>query len=359
MAEMHEFVINLHMHTVYSDGHATHAEIARVALNSGLDGVIVTDHNVYVSGPQGYYQEGGRRVLLLVGEEIHDQTRQPQKSHLLVLGAGRELSTLADDPQRLLDTIHQVGGLAFLAHPVDPPAPSVHENDISWVDWQVQGFTGLELWNSFSEFKSRIKSKLQAIYYVFFPHQIACGPLPAALECWDELLSHGKRVVCVGGSDAHALPASLGPLHRTVFPYEFHFRGINTHVFTPDSLSGEACKDSQLILDALAEGHAFIGYDLPASTRGFRFTANGETGTAWMGDCMPAKNGVTLQIRLPIPAECRLIKDGQQHKVWFNREICTFNTKEPGVYRVEAYLTYLGTRRGWIYSNPIYLTGNI
>jgi len=27
------------------------------------------------------------------------------------------------------------GGLAFLAHPVDPPAPSFREPDISWEDW--------------------------------------------------------------------------------------------------------------------------------------------------------------------------------------------------------------------------------
>jgi hypothetical protein len=356
---MHELVFNLHMHTVYSDGRYTHAGIAQAALKSGLDGVIVTDHNVFVSGPQGYYQEGERRVLLLVGEEIHDQARQPQKSHLLVFGAGRELSTLADDTQRLLDAVRRTGGLAFIAHPVDPAAPSVHENDISWVDWQVQGFTGLELWNGFSEFKSRIKSRLHAIYFVYFPHQIACGPLPATLQLWDDLLSRGKRMVCVGGSDAHALPASLGPLRRTVFPYEFHFRGINTHVISNRELSGKANEDSRLVLEALAQGHAFIGYDLPASTRGFHFTAKGETGTAWMGDTLPVRNGVTVQIRLPIPTECRLIKDGQPIKVWFKRDICTFNPKEPGVYRVEAYITYLGTRRGWIYSNPIYLTGNI
>ena len=86
---MHEISVNLHMHTVYSDGHATHTDIARAALRAGIDVVIVTDHNVYVDGPEDYYHDGDRRVLLLVGEEIHDQARLPQKSHLLVFGAGR------------------------------------------------------------------------------------------------------------------------------------------------------------------------------------------------------------------------------------------------------------------------------
>ncbi len=49
------------------------------------------------------------------------------------------------------------------------------------------GFTGLELWNGFSEFKPRIHSKLHAIYYAYFPRRIARGPLPEALRRWDEL----------------------------------------------------------------------------------------------------------------------------------------------------------------------------
>ncbi len=88
---MTEIVVNLHMHTRYSDGSGTHAEIAKAALRCGLDAVIVTDHNVYVEGPEGYYSDGERRVLLLVGEEIHDPARTPQKSHLLVFGAGEDL----------------------------------------------------------------------------------------------------------------------------------------------------------------------------------------------------------------------------------------------------------------------------
>jgi hypothetical protein len=229
----HELVLNLHMHTPYSDGHYTHDQIAAAALRSGLDALIVTDHNVWVSGPEDYYKDGDRRVLLMVGEEIHDQAREPQKNHLLVFGARRELATYAYEPQRLLDAVNQAGGLAFLAHPVDPAAPAVGESDISWVDWNVTGYTGIELWNGFSEFKSLLKSKLHGLYYAYNPRRIARGPLPETLSKWEALLAEGKRVVAVGGSDAHALPARMGPLRRTLFPYEFHFRCVNTHVLVP------------------------------------------------------------------------------------------------------------------------------
>ena len=352
---MHEISVNLHMHTIYSDGHAAHAEIAKAALRAGVDVVIVTDHNVYVEGPEDYYQEGERRVLLLVGEEIHDQARRPQKSHLLVFGAGCELATLAWNLERLLEGVRKAGGLSFIAHPLDPAAPAIGEDDISWVDWQVSGFTGLELWNGLSEFKTLLKTKLHALYYAYNPAQIAHGPSPEVLGRWDELLASGQRLVAIGGSDAHALPARLGPLRRVIFPYEFHFKTINTHLLLEKPLSGEIDTDRRLIYDAFRRGCAFVGYDLPAPTRGFRFTANGYEQSAQMGEEISATRGVTFQIRLPIPAECRLVHAGKVIQTWASQQHCAYITSKPGAYRAEAYINYLGQRRGWIFSNPIYV----
>ncbi len=352
---MHEIIINLHMHTRYSDGTGSHKDIATAAMKTGLDAVIVTDHNLWVNGPAGYYKDGDKRVLLMVGEEIHDQARQPQKNHLLVFGANRELATYASDPQLLLDAVGTAGGLAFVAHPVDLAAPSVNEGDISWVDWDVHGFTGLELWNGFSEFKPRIKSKLHAVFYAYFPKRIAQGALPETISRWDDLLASGNKVVAIGGSDAHSFSMHLGPLKRTIFPYDFHFRTINTHVLLPRPLGNDAESDSTLILDALRQGHCFIGYDLPAPTRGFSMTAHGMQGTALMGDGLDSKGGVTFKIRLPRRTECILLRDGKPVRAWRNHDLCTYITSEPGVYRLEVFINYLGSKRGWIYSNPVYV----
>ena len=352
---MEELIVNLHMHTYYSDGHASHAQIVQAAQRAGLDIVIVTDHNVLVNGIEGYYKDKNKQVLLLVGEEIHDQARDPQKNHLLVFGAGRELAVMAPDPQLLIDSVRQAGGLSFLAHPDDPAAPIFDETGISWVDWGVHGFTGLELWNAMSEFKSHLKSRLHAFIYAFNPRQIARGPFPETLQRWDELLNQGRKIVAIGGSDAHGLPVHLGPLQRTLFPYEFHFSSINSHLLVPQPLSDDLVEDRRMVLDAFRQGHVFIGYDLPASTRGFRFIGQGQDGTAQMGDEIAVQNGVTLQIHLPFRTQCRLMKNGRPIKRWRGQENCTYITSEPGVYRAEAYVQYLGSRRAWIISNPIYL----
>jgi hypothetical protein len=126
-------------------------------------------------------------------------------------------------------------------------------------------------------------------------------------------------------------------------------------VLLDSPLSGDHREDRRLLFDALARGRAFIGYDLPAPTRGFRFSAQGKDGTVWMGDEISAHQGVTLQVRLPGKAEGRMLRNGKVVKTWENRQTYVYITTEPGIYRVEAYIQYLGKQRGWIYSNPIYV----
>ncbi len=179
--------------------------------------------------------------------------------------------------------------------------------------------------------------------------------MPETLQRWDDLLSNGKPFVAIGGSDAHALHMSMGPLHRVIFPYEFHFRTVNTHVLIPEPLTGDVPTDKKMIYDALGAGHCFVGYDLPASTRGFTFNARGLEQSVIMGEEISAKRGVTLQAHLPKPAEIRLLKDGKTIGIWKGSQACAYSATEPGVYRVEAWKNYLGAKRGWIFSNPIYV----
>lgn len=351
----YEYAGNLHVHTLYSDGYGTHDDVALAGLQAGLDFVVVTDHNLWVEGIDGYRYLGDRRLLLLTGEEIHDRSLHPQRNHLLVYEARRELSTLAPDPQALLDAVRQAGGLAFLAHPFDPPAPRFHQPSFPWTEWDVTGYTGLELWNFMTEFKSRLSSLPRALYHAYRPSEIGRGPSPEAVTRWDRLLGSGKKVLAIGGADAHAFPARLGPLKRTLFPYSFLFRAVNTHVLAHEALTGEVEKDRRIIMEALRSGQAFIGFDLPASTRGFRFTAGGDGQSAEMGGVIRPRFGVTLQVHLPQRAEIRLLQNGQTIRTWEDSQAMVYTTPEAGTYRVEASIFYRGRLRTWIVSNPIFV----
>lgn len=346
---------NLHMHTPYSDGEKWHAEIAEDAIKAGLDFIIVTDHNVWVSDVEGYYENEQGRVLLLTGEEIHDVRRQPQCNHFLVYGVEQELSPLAPDPQKLIDAVREAGGYGFIAHPYDPDATLINEPGLRWQNWGVEGFTGLEIWNYMSNFKGHIgNSKLSALRAALRPEKFIVGPEPETLAKWDELLAQGRRVAAVGNSDAHGTTYQLGPLRREIFPYQFLFSAVNTHVLLPNELTGDLAHDKALILEAIGNGHSWIGYDMAHPTKGFRFSGQ-SLDKGIMGDEIRMDAGATLQARVPIKANIRLIYQGETIAQVTNETNLTHIPIDPGAYRVECSINYMGQERGWIYSNPIYL----
>lgn len=358
---------NMHIHTRYSDGEKLHAEIAEDAIAAGLDFIIITDHNVWVQGVEGYYRNEQGKVLLLVGEEVHNVRRQPQASHFLAYGVEKELARFADDPQRLIDETLSSGGYGFLAHPHERELDLIRSPDLGWHDWEIEGFSGLELWNYMSVFKNRVVERLEelpiknrlaaafvALRMTLNPERHVIGPQPETLALWDDFLARGMRVAVIGNADAHGTPMSLGPIHRVIYPYEFLFRAVNTHVLIGRPLSGDVVADRRAIVRAIGEGHGWVGYDMAASTRGFRFTAQGES-SIHMGREMPFGGGATLQVSAPERCRIRLIRHGQVMAEADNATNLTLLPEGPGAYRVECWLPYQGEERGWIFSNPIYL----
>lgn len=345
---------NIHIHTPYSDGTGYHQAIAEAAIAAGLDFVIVTDHNVWVDGVEGYYTTAAGRVLLLVGEEIHDVRRQPGGNHLLVIGAECELAQHAADPQSLIAAAAEAGGYTFLAHPYDAAVPVINQCSYAWTEWNVEGFTGLELWNYMSNFKVQITSKRQAIRATASPEKYLAGPDEQTLAKWDALLAAGRRLSVIGGSDAHAQTYTLGPITRTVFPYQFLFEAVNTHLLLEEPLTGEFAADKARVLAAVGGGRGWVGYDMARPTTGFRFSAQSLTkGT--IGDEVKLGAGATLQVIAPAKADIRIIHDGAVVAEIKNSLALTHIPVEEGAYRAECLLDYAGEKRGWIYSNPIYL----
>ena len=348
----YEYVGNPHVHTRYSDGEALHAEVAQAAAEAGLDFVIVADHNLWTEGVEGYYG----KVLLLVGEEIHDVRRKPQANHLLVYNAEAELAPLASDPQNLIDEVNRRGGFSYLAHPHEYGSPlSPDLAAIPWAGWDVTGYTGLEIWNYMSNFKALLRNKLMAVIYAYFPAWGIRGPFRATLHQWDKLLFQGKHIAAIGGADAHGNTYSLGPFRRTLFPYTYLFRAVNTHILTERPLNGLLEHDKALIYSALRAGHTWVGYDLLAPTAGFRFHARSGANHALMGDELARTGAAVFEVQTPHSGDIRLLLNGRVVARARGRAL-KYTTADAGVYRVEVRRSYKLDRRGWIFSSPIYVT---
>lgn len=345
---------NIHMHTTRSDGVLTYEEIAMTAQAAGLDFVVITDHNAYEPELDGWHGN----TLVLVGEEVYDPDREPPSSHALCFDISEDVARYGSNPQDLVDAVAARGGMTFLAHPFERDAGEfLPEPNISWRDWHVTGYTGIELWNYMSEFKAAVTSKARALLYAYAPELAISGPFSETLDKWDELLK-SRPVPVLGGSDAHGTVYRLGPLSRAVQPHSYLFRCVNTHLVAEAPLTGDLVRDKRIIYGALAAGSGFLGYERIGEIAGFAFWARSGDREATMGERLGLDGLVELSAYAPAQARMRLIRDGTL-VAQARGDRLTLVTRKAGVYRVEAYRRHAGRERGWLFSNPIYVRGPV
>jgi len=141
-----------------------------------------------------------------------------------------------------------------------------------------------------------------------------------------------------------------------VFPYEYLFRTVNTHLLIADPLRGEAGGDRRTILEALAHVASWVAYDLPGSTRGFRFWAEaGKAQASLGGEIALAAGQCVLRAELPRRARIEVQRAGQGLVFAGEGQEMQQPVQEPGPYRLQAWIRFRGKERGWIFSNPIYV----
>lgn len=344
-----ERIANLHIHTTASDGTATVPEIAEAARAAGIDIIVISDHNVYSPEHEGWYDG----VLALVGQELNSPER-PHQNHLLVFGAGEDLAPHAEQMQEAIDASLRAGGLPIIAHPIEHSGAWAREPEINWVDRDVTGFRGIELWNYMSEFKSYVHSLLYGLLYAYMPRLAIRGPYPETLRLWDSLLATGQ-CFAYGGSDAHANLYALGPFRRRVLSYRYLFSAVNTHLLLERPWSGQCDQDGDLVYDALAKGRCFVAYDRAAPATGARFVARRGERSCTYGETLDGQGEATISVSLPAEAEIRLICNGER-VIETRGNALSYATRVPGVYRFEARRQFAGHQVGWIFGNPIWVT---
>ncbi|MGW1211021.1 CehA/McbA family metallohydrolase [Streptomyces sp. NPDC002499] len=241
-----------HLHSWYSDGRRTPAEIAARARAAGLDFITSTDHNT-PSSHAHWATEAGDDLLILLGEEV-----TTRNGHVLALGI--EPGTWVDWRYRARDgrwegfarRIRDAGGLVVPAHP--------HASCIG-CGWKF-GFgeaDAVEVWN---------------------------GPWTpddeAALAEWDGGLVASVRdreegrgwLPAMGNSDAHRDPDVVG-LPQTVVHAE--------------ELTREA------ILEGLRAGRSYVAESRSVS---LDFTASADRQVAGIGERLETDPDTPVTVRL-------------------------------------------------------------
>ncbi|MFF3938996.1 CehA/McbA family metallohydrolase [Streptomyces phaeofaciens] len=225
-----------HLHSWYSDGRRTPAEIGALARAAGLDFVNTSEHNTH-AGHGAWAEVAGDDLLVLLGEEITTRTGH-------VLAVGTDPGTFVDWRYRARDNrfgrfarrIRHAGGLVVPAHP--------HATCIG-CGWRF-GFgeaDAVEVWN---------------------------GPYTpddeVALADWDAMLAAGARegrrdwIPAMGSSDAHRDPDVVGLPQTVVWARDLTREAIQEGIGSGRSYVAES-RHVSLAFSATGGrgGHAGIG----------------------------------------------------------------------------------------------------
>jgi hypothetical protein len=371
----------LHVHSTYSDGTGTVAEIALAANRAGLDFILMCDHHNLDAHTNG--QDGWRgRTLVLVGTELSTDI-----GHLLAIGVPSDFLPTPGKAVAAQKSIQEHGGTGFVALPCDLKD--------HWRDFgrRLPGI-GLEVFNLSAIARTKINLPALALVWSRYKsprpqrafHFVAARP-SRELRLWDTLMTPAapdhllQPVVGIASVDAHAVMKFGGKAYP--FPtYEEVFRTLRTHVVTRTPLSyGEVpagkrvaanLADTALVERALADGHCYMSYDNYGDPTGFVFEAGiwGRDGSldiaAGMGDSITlptSDDGKPLTLRVQAPRTRTLVR------LYHNGKLVAaarggrldHTVTEPGAYRAEVFLyrRRLGNlclgAKPWIFSNPIYL----
>ena len=346
----HEYVGNLHIHSLYSDGGAPVEEIARKAADIGLDFIALNDHSHMIDAlhteEEGFYGS----VLVMTGLEMGVRYH-----HYLAYDVRERESRHSLSAQETIDFVNNQGGFGFLAHPFEKGMPFVEKSvAYTWNDLSVTGYSGLCIWNFSSRWKERIKTILHGLFFLAFKTRTLRGPSRETLAFWDQECRR-RRVVAIGGSDAHATGFRWGPLKLTPLAYDYLLNSITVHVLLKNKLSKVLPEAKEEIYEAMRKGRLFIAHENLSPARGFRFDFAGSDGSdLYMGEEAPFTAGQFL-VESPGRSMIRLIKDGALAEERQGKD-AIFAVNEKGVYRVEVYKhVFLFGWRPWIFSNPIYL----
>jgi hypothetical protein len=367
----------------------TLAEMLVDAKAVGVHAVLLTDHyrppRDFIDGRWRGLKDG---VLFIPGSETRGFLVYPSKSIL----SRMELKT-----PEFVDTVTADSGMIFLSHTEERK------------DHPLDGLTGVEIDNRHYDAKRDPASLLTLAVKLTDPKQLAelqesvktypdevfafqCDYPKVYLDKWDEG-TKTRRLTGVAANDCHhnqvlvvkmvdaetvligtnvdedkamrKLTADAWPGLKEmtkghaagdvlakvdVDPYRISFRNTATHVL--------AAKLEELaIREALRAGHAYVSHDWMGDATGFSFEAVGATGKplGTMGEAVTRADGMKVKAALPLPAYVRLIHAGKEVAKSENASSFEFTPKEPGAYRLEAWLKLNGEYRPWVFSNPIYM----
>lgn len=349
-----EFKGVIHVHSSLG-GHSTgnFDELLQGAQKNALDFVVMTEHASPFYDTAGMTLNGFNQGVLFVGGNEMDTNNQDR--FLLLSGSAKAEEMTRETTEDFLGIAHSQQKLAIITYPQ------------KFKTWNAD-FDGIEVFNMHTNSKQMNAPYflLDALWsYGSYPEITLADYLKRPdenLAKFDEI-SANRKITMTAGNDAHSNigfhifgdDAGNKLINIKFDHYKTIFKILRTHVF----IEKEKQLSQESLLEALKNGHTFIGFDVLSDTSGFTFAAENGQVTCIMGDEISfAENQTDLKIHSPQSARFVIFKNGVKVSETAETTEVIFQVKEKGTYRVEVYLDALGSpfdKMPWIISNPIYI----
>ncbi|RKX26832.1 MAG: histidinol-phosphatase [Candidatus Zixiibacteriota bacterium] len=330
----------VHVHTTESDGTKTLEEVVAIGERADLDFLMISDHMTLASREKGEGLYG--KMLVVIGYEHND----PEDCHHYLLFETPRVYPAEMSVREYVAAGAADGALGIMAHPDEVRSRMPQFPPYPWTDWNVEGITGVELWNQMSEWMERL-TPFNKLLMAFSPRKSMVGPTKRILHQWDQW-NLKRKVVGVASVDAHAFRIKVWPFMVEIFPYKVHFRCLRTHILLKEPMSADFNTAKQQLYEALRDCRSFSSNMRWGVADRFTFYAEDDSHKVTCGGELPSHGNVQLVAKLPSRARLKLIHNGKVI-LESNTDSLTYAVQSPGIYRVEAWKGH----RGWIFSNHI------
>lgn len=314
--------LEMHCHTLHSDGNFTPRELLEAAAAFGCKGVALTDHNTD-SGMAEMTDALQKEIGVKVIPGIEWTT---YFGHMLVLGSEHYVDWRFARPEtidRHIREVKEAKGIVGIAHPFS--MGGILYTGGFW-EFQVQDWSQvsyIEVWSKGENMER--KENLRA------------------LSWWESLLSQGHKLALTAGRDWHREEPLNGPKALT-------YIGVPRGEITLPAIK-----------EALAKGRTYVTFGPQLSISAGEFSL-GDTlprtpltlYAAWEGD---GRRDITAPWQI-IPTKIRLIRQGTvlEEKPFSHGEASFSFTPDGSWYRIDVMGTYIGSN-GEEYiamSSPLY-----
>lgn len=339
-----------HLHSNFSDGSGGIEEICRAAQSQNLDFVILTDHgrpNLQAAAATAWIHD----TLLIGASEF-----SLNSGHLAAAGFRIPGYIFPPEPQEAIAEVNRDQGVTFISHPLDRKIP--------WTDWQVRGFTGIEILSLYQQAMKNIFFSVAVfpLQYLFNPDSALTSVITypeKEMRIWDRFNQKGKYYG-IYALDSHA-KLQISKKFRFRFPsYESTFRILNVYVKVQRELEKDPQSAAASIIAAMRRGNFFSAIESLAAANGFEnYYLEKDGRQVEMGGNAEAGGGV-LVLKLPFNFSTDILikKDGGKFKTIRdnNRQEIAIPINRPGVYRCEiSPHSGPGSDLPWILANPIFI----